>query len=72
MQIDKKAHFFAGAAISALFVAYGTPPMVSFVSASIVAACKEICDRMGYGTPDMLDFVATVVGAATVLPLEMV
>ena len=67
--LDKQAHFFAGAAIAALCVAYGTPPMVSFVAASIVAGAKEVWDRMGYGTPDIWDFVATMVGAAAVLPL---
>ena len=69
--IDKLAHFLAGAAIAALCVAYGTPPMVSFVAASIVAGAKEVWDRMGYGTPDIWDFAATVAGAATVLPLEV-
>jgi len=71
--IDKQAHFLAGAAIAALCVAYGTPPMVSFVAASIVAGAKEIWDKVsGTGTPDIWDFAATVAGAATVLPLEFV
>ena len=71
--IDKQAHFFAGAAIAALCVAYGTPPMVSFVFTAIVAAGKEVWDKVsGTGTMDFWDFVATSVGAAAVLPLEVI
>lgn len=70
--LDKQAHFWAGMAISAGFVAYGASPLVAFVVATMVAAGKELWDKMGHGTPDKWDFVVTVIGAAVVLPLEFI
>jgi hypothetical protein len=67
--LDKQAHFWAGAAISGLMVAYGIFPVVAFLVSSFVAGAKEVYDSLGYGTPDKWDFVVTVLGASTVLPL---
>lgn len=70
MQIDKKAHFLAGAAIAGLCAAYGVRPRDAFFIAAFAGAVKEIVDRMGYGTPDKWDFVVTTIGGAFVLPIE--
>ena len=70
MQIDKKAHFLAGAAIAGLCVAYGVRPRDAFFIAAFAGALKEIVDRMGYGTPDKWDFVVTTIGGTLVLPIE--
>ena len=69
MQIDKKAHFLAGAAIAGLLVSYGVPAFSAFWVAVLVGLIKEVYDSFGYGTPDKWDFVVTAIGAATVLPL---
>ena len=71
MQIDKKAHFLAGAAIAGLCTAYGLPAAYSFLVASLIGAIKEGVDMLGYGTPDKWDFLVTVLGGATVLPLVL-
>lgn len=72
MQIDKKAHFLAGAAIAGLCVAYGARPRDALFIAAFVGAMKEVFDRAGYGTPDKWDFVVTTIGGLTVLPLEFI
>jgi hypothetical protein len=69
MQIDKQAHFWAGAAIASTAVAYGISPVVAFLVSSFIAGAKEVYDSFGYGTRDKWDFVITVVGASTVIPL---
>lgn len=71
MQIDKQAHFWAGAAIASTAVAYSIAPFEAFLGAVLIALFKEMWDALGYGTPDKWDFVATVLGATVVLPLEI-
>ena len=60
---DKKKHFVAGFAITAvvsLFFGY----IVGAIASVIAAAGKELYDKAtGKGTPEILDFVATVLGA---------
>lgn len=60
---DKKQHFLAGFAITAItsiFFGY----IVGVVVAILASAGKEIYDKVtGKGTPELLDFVATVVGS---------
>ena len=60
---DKKKHFVAGFAITAivsLFFGY-----IIGVIVAVIAAGKELYDKVtGTGTPEVLDFVATIVGAA--------
>ena len=69
--LDKQAHFWAGMAIACFCVAYSTAPWAAFVFTVLVAAGKEVWDKVsGTGTMDFWDFVATTVGAAAVLPLE--
>jgi len=72
MQIDKQAHFWAGAAIASTAVAYNIAPLEAFLGAVLIALFKEFWDALGYGTPDKWDFVATVLGATVVLPLEII
>lgn len=71
--IDKQAHFWAGAAIACFCVAYGTAPWAAFVFTAMIGAGKEVWDKVSAtGTMDFWDFVATTVGAAAVLPLEVI
>lgn len=64
IQQDKKKHFVAGVAITAivsLFFGY----IIGVIVAVIAAAGKELYDKVtGTGTPEVLDFVATIAGAA--------
>ena len=69
MQLDKKAHAFAGAAIAALLALYGMPPLLAFLVAVLVGALKEIIDPLFDGQRDPVDFVATASGASAVLPV---
>jgi hypothetical protein len=71
MQIDKKAHILAGAAIAGTLAAYGVPTWCAFWSAVTIGALKEVWDAMGRGTPDRWDFIATALGATVILPMEM-
>jgi hypothetical protein len=71
--LDKQAHFWAGMAIASACVAYSTAPWAAFVFTVMVAAGKEVWDKVsGTGTMDFWDFVATALGAAAVLPLEVI
>jgi hypothetical protein len=70
--LDKQAHFWAGMAIASACVAYSTAPWAAFVFTVMVAAGKEVWDHSGTGTMDFWDFVATALGAAAVLPLEVI
>lgn len=67
--IDKQAHFWAGAAISATVTLYTGMPWLGVIVCALAAAGEEIRDSMGYGTPDKWDFVATVAGCVVILPL---
>jgi hypothetical protein len=49
MPIDKKAHFFAGAAIAATVALY-TGPLYGLAAGIAAGISKEIYDRAGYGT----------------------
>ena len=69
MTIDKKAHFWAGAAIAATVTLYTASPVFGIVAAVLIGALKELRDRVGFGTPDLMDFAATAAGSAVVLPL---
>lgn len=68
LPIDKKAHFLAGAAISATLVAYGVGPTVAISVAMVIGALKEVWDSFGNGTPDLNDFLVTAAGSCVVLP----
>lgn len=71
--LDKQAHFWAGAAIAAAFAAYGLAPWLAFVIAAVIGALKEVWDKVsGTGTMDKLDFMVTALGAAVILPLEVI
>ncbi len=72
MQIDKQAHFFAGAAIAGLLTAYGVAPVTAMLIACGIGFAKELYDSFGYGTPDKWDYVVTMLGAATVLPIMVI
>lgn len=73
LALDKQAHFWAGMAIAATFVAYDAAPWAAFVATVMVGAGKEVWDKVsGTGTMDFWDFVATSVGAMVVLPLEVI
>lgn len=69
---DKKKHFVAGFAITAivsLFFGY----IIGVIVAVIAAAGKELYDKVtGMGTPEVLDFVATIVGAAAAVIASVV
>lgn len=67
--LDKKTHFFTGAAIAGLLVAYGFPVIIAFVTSVFIGLLKEVLDTFGYGTPDKMDFIYTALGAALVLPI---
>lgn len=67
MTLDKKAHFFAGAAIAASVALY-LDPLAGLAAGIIAGALKEVRDRAGFGTPDFKDFLATALGATVVLP----
>lgn len=67
MELDKQAHFFAGAAIAASVALY-LDPLAGLAAGILAGAAKEIRDRAGFGTPDIRDFLATALGAAVVLP----
>ena len=69
MQLDKKAHAFAGCAIAALLALYGIPPLGAFLVAVLVGALKEVIDPLIGGQRDVVDFVFTAVGASAVLPI---
>ena len=70
MQIDKQAHFWAGAAIASTVTLY-TTPTIGLGIAVAAALAKELRDRAGFGTPDVMDFLATVAGAFVVIPLVL-
>ena len=69
---DKKMHFVAGFAITAivsLFFGY----IIGVIVAVIAAAGKELYDKVtGTGTPEVLDFVATIAGAAAAVIASVV
>ena len=69
---DKKKHFVAGFAITAivsLFFGY----IIGVIVAVIAAAGKELYDKVtGTGTPEVLDFVATIAGAAAAVIASVV
>ena len=68
---DKKKHFVAGFAITAivsLFFGY-----IIGVIVAVIAAVKELYDKVkGTGTPEVLDFVATIAGAAAAVIASVV
>lgn len=68
---DKKKHFVAGFAITAivsLFFGY----IIGVIVAVIAAAGKELYDKVtGTGTPELLDFVATVLGAVAAIAISV-
>ena len=67
---DKKKHFVAGFAITAivsLFFGY----IIGVIVAVIAAAGKELYDKVT-GTPEVLDFVATIAGAAAAVIASVV
>ena len=73
LAIDKQAHFWAGMAIASTLVVYDTAAWAAFVFTSMIAAGKEVWDKVsGTGTMDFWDFVATAVGAAVVFPREVI
>lgn len=67
---DKKKHFFAGFAITAvvsLFFGY----IIGAVAAILAGAGKEAYDKVtGKGTPEVLDFVATAAWAITAVAVS--
>lgn len=67
MQIDKQAHFFAGAAIASTVALY-VDPLIGLVAGAAAGLLKEVVDFMGYGTPDYKDALATLFGACVVIP----
>ena len=71
---DKKKHFVAGFAITAivsLFFGYIIGVIVAVIAAA--AAGKELYDKVtGTGTPEVLDFVATIAGAAAAVIASVV
>lgn len=68
--MDKQAHFFAGAAIASVVALYADP-LYGLAAGIVAGALKEIRDRAGFGTPDFKDFIATALGAAVVLPATL-
>ena len=68
---DKKKHFVAGFAITAivsLFFGY----IIGVIVAVIAAAGKELYDKVtGNGTTELLDFVATVLGAVAAIAISV-
>lgn len=71
MQIDKKAHAFAGAAIAATVALYTGSAHAGLLAGIVAGALKELWDRAGHGTPDLKDFLATAAGATVVIPAMM-
>ena len=69
IQIDKQAHFFAGAAIASTITLYCGNAVWGLGACVVAAIGKELYDATGRGTPDVWDAVATVLGGAVVLPL---
>jgi hypothetical protein len=63
MQLDKVAHFLAGATIT-LAVGYVAPILVAYIATVAVGWAKEVYDRYhpNTHTSDMWDFVATALG----------
>jgi hypothetical protein len=68
--IDKQAHFWAGAAISATVTLLTGHPSDGMICATFFAVGKELFDRLsGKGVPELMDMLATIVGA--VIPLAL-
>ena len=67
MQIDKQAHFWAGAAIAASVTLYSNP-ILGIIACIVCAVGKELYDATGRGTPDKWDAVATVAGCIVLIP----
>lgn len=62
MQIDKKAHFLAGLAITALMYPFGL--QIALAAGIAAAVGKELVDKVSQtGTPDINDAVATIIGS---------
>lgn len=69
LPLDKQAHIWMGAAISATSVAYGLPPLTGFYIAAGVGVLKEVIDPFIGGQRDLGDAIVTAIGAGVVLPL---
>lgn len=71
IQKDKKQHFCAGFAITAvvsLFAGY----IIGAIVAIIAGAAKEAYDKItGKGTPEVLDFVTTTLGAIAAIAVSV-
>ena len=70
---DKKKHFVAGFAITAIVSLFFGGYIIGVIVAVIAAAGKELYDKVtGTGTPEVLDFVATIAGAAAAVIASVV
>lgn len=68
LPLDKKAHFWSGAAIAASVTLYTGLPWLGVFLCVFAGLLKEIYDSLGYGTPDFYDFLATSAGCIVLVP----